>query len=160
VLVGAGSLVLAACDPDPADITVITVETSLSSTYRNLHKVGANGQVVYGWNDLEGTARVDGETIGVQLLGNVEYVDGGGPFGGFVTLSYPDGTLLALRVTEATSIAKTDTSDARFEGLVRVVGGTGRFVDASGRGVLSGRRNDELGGVVEMTYVVRVEGVR
>ena len=151
---------LTACDPDPADITVLTVETSLSSQNRNLHKVGPADEVVYGWNDLQGTAEVGGQTIGVQLLGNVEYVDGGGPFGGFVTLTFPDGALLALRVVDATAIAKTDTSDARFEGLVRVIGGTGRFLEASGRGVLSGRRNDELGGVVEMKYVVRVEGVQ
>lgn len=148
---------LAGCDAASERVTTLSVTTSLSSTYKDLHKVGPDSRIVYGWNDLEGTADVAGEQVEVQLLGDVEYTDGGGPFGGFVTLTFPDGAVLALRVVDARATAKTDTSDARFTGLVRVIGGTGRFVEASGRGVLVGRRNDELGGVVEMTYTVRLE---
>lgn len=156
-LAGCALVILAACDPAADRVTTLSVTTSLSSKYKDLHNVGADNRIVYGWNDLEGTAQVGDETVQVQLLGDVEYTDGGGPFGGFVTLTFADGAVLALRVVDARAVAKTDTSDARFTGLVRVIGGTGRFVEASGRGVLEGRRNDELGGVVEMTYTVRLE---
>jgi hypothetical protein len=141
---------------DEAPASTMTIEVSLSSKYKNLHKVGPDDSVVYGWNDLQGEAVVDGEKVQVAMLGVVQYVNGEGPFGGTVTLTFPDGSKLAFDQVDAKATAKTDTTDARFSGLVRVIGGTGRFAETTGRGVLAGRRNDSLGGVVEMRFVLRL----
>lgn len=148
-------LVFAACDDAPTSTMVVDV--SLTSQGKNLHKVGADDSIVYGWNDLQGDATVDGEQVHVAMLGVVQYVKGAGPFGGSVTLTFPDGSVLAFDQVEARATAKTDTTDAKFAGLLRVIGGTGRFATAAGRGLLTGRRNDSLGGVVEMHFVLRLK---
>ena len=51
-----------------------------------LEKLGAGGEITYGWNQLTGTAPSASGDIGVTLLGNVEYTNGVGPFFGFMTL--------------------------------------------------------------------------
>ena len=148
-------LSLAACG-DGRATTPLVVEVSLTSQYKNLHKAGAGDSIVYGWNDLEGDTEVNGEKVHVQLLGSVEYTNGGGPFGATTTFSFADGSTLAVASVDGRATAKTDTSDATFSSLLRVIGGSGRYVGASGRGVMTGRRNDTLGGVVEMTFDLKL----
>ena len=158
VLGATGLGALTACGETSAPSRALDVEVALTSRYKRLHTVGPENSIVYGWNDLEGTTEIDGEEVAVEMLGHVEYVNGGGAFGGPVTLTFPDGSTLAFAQVQAIATAKTDTSDARFRGLLRIIGGTGRFVDARGRGTLEGRRNDSLGGTVEMRFRLQVVG--
>lgn len=62
----------------------------LTSADNTLHTVGPEGAQIYGRNNLVGQTEVDGETVQVELLGNVDYTNGRGPFDGFLTLTFPD----------------------------------------------------------------------
>ena len=79
-----------------------------------LYQVGPANQTVYGWNRLTCTTRVGGETVDVELLGSVDYVNGSGDFFGFVTITFADGSSLGVRLTEGHAEAATDTTDATF----------------------------------------------
>ena len=146
-----------ACSREAANVVPIRFEVSLTSVAKDLYKVGPNDSIVYGRNLLEGDALIDGEAVHVEMFGHVEYVNGGGDFDGPVTLTFEDGSLLGFDMVNGVATARTDTSDARFSALIRIIGGTGRFLNASGRGTLHGRRNDALGGVVEMTFEMNVQ---
>ena len=56
--------------------TPLHVTADLDSQSRTLHTVGADGSVTYGWNQLVGTATVDGQPVGVELLGQRELREG------------------------------------------------------------------------------------
>ncbi|MCD9623967.1 hypothetical protein [Rhabdothermincola salaria] len=179
-LLSAGSLGLAACGSDddagaegttttteatgngagassgaqPAEVDQ-TVAAVLSSVETNLNQAGPDGQVVYGWNHLVGDGTgsgtiTDGDVV-VDMLGNVDYVDGSGEFFGFITFDFGDAGTLAVRM-DGSAQAATDTSDAALSADLEILGGTGDLVDASGTGRFEGGRPERLGGAVEGTY--------
>lgn len=128
--------------------TVTSVDTELNEL---------PGDIVYGWNDLQGKTRWGNQSARLRFLGEVDYVDGSGPFGGFVTVTQRKGTQLAWRVTgRAVSPPGPGTRDATFTGTVRVIGGSGRFTGATGSGTMTGSRNASLGGTVTLTFTVTV----
>ena len=98
------ALALAGCTKDVAppptsaaiskDAETVTVQ--MSSTGTTTYKVGAAGDTQYGQNKLEGKANVLGQPATVEILGNVEYVKGEGPFYGFLTVKWEDGSSLSL----------------------------------------------------------------
>lgn len=138
-------------DPD------VSVTVQITSDEQRLAQVGPGDSVVYGWNRLVGSGEGDGPgasgTVEVEMLGNVSYRDGNGPFFGFVTFTFDDGATLAVRM-EGEATASTDTSDASFSAELDVLGGTGRLVDTAGSGTFEGERGDELGGAVESTFEI------
>jgi hypothetical protein len=83
-------------------------------------------------------------------------VNGSGEFFGFVTVNFPDGSSLGLRLTEGRTEAATDTTNATFTSPLRVMGGTGRYADVEGTGEFEGERDDELGGVVDGTFHIEL----
>jgi hypothetical protein len=117
------------------------------------------GGVTYGWNDLRGPTRWGSKSAQMRFLGSVDYVDGTGPFGGFVTVTRADGVRLALAVSGwATSPpGRPGTSHAKFRGTVTVIGGTGPFARAQGTGTMEGRRKAALGSPVELTFNITVQ---
>lgn len=146
-LLPVGLLLFAACGGDDGEEMAWTAD--ITSVDQALFTVNEEDETVYGWNRLAGEAEIDGETVEVDMLGTVDYVNGSGPFGGFVTLTFPDGTLLSLR-QDGEAQAATDTSDAELGADLTVIGGTGRFLDASGDGEWTGYRDETLGGAVRM----------
>ena len=117
------------------------------------------GDITYGWNDLQGTTKWGGKNARVRFLGSVDYVDGTGPFGGFVTITRSDGTQLALSVSgwASTPSSEPGTANATFAGTVRVIGGSGPYQGAVGTGTMSGYRKAALGSPVQLTFSVTVE---
>ena len=90
------------------------LQADLESQSRTLHTVGADGSITYGWNQLVGTATVDGQPVGVELLGNVSYVKGSGPIFGFVTYTFADGSTLGVQMQgAATATDDGDDDDVR-----------------------------------------------
>ena len=77
-----GSLVGSSCSTSPYPVTALDMTTQLTSQQRVLHKVGANTENLYGWNQLTGTAQFDGAAVEVEMLGNVQYLNGSGGFFG------------------------------------------------------------------------------
>jgi hypothetical protein len=117
--------------------------------------------VVYGWNLLTGEGTASGSVhegaTAVEMLGNVDYVDGNGEFFGFITFDFGGGTTLAVRM-DGSAAAATDTSDATLEADLVVLGGTGSLVDAAGTGRFEGSRPERLGGAVQGTYRFDLDG--
>lgn len=149
---------LGACSQDidviAGDVTEsIALSAELTSSSSLLGTVNTGDSTVYGWNLLEGTATNDGDPVEVQMLGNVDYVDGNGDFFGFITFTLADGSTIGVRmVGEAT--AASDTSNATFVSSLSVVGGTGTYLDVSGTGTFTGERQDALGGVVSSRFTL------
>jgi hypothetical protein len=116
------------------------------------------GGITYGWNDLRGPTKWGKASAQLRFLGSVDYVDGTGPFGGFVTITRSDGVKLALSVSGwATSPPEQGTANATFRGTVTVIGGSGPFAGATGTGTMSGYRKAALGSPVELTFSVTVQ---
>ena len=137
--------------------TPLTVEAELESQSRNLHTVGADGSVTYGWNQLVGTATVDGQAVGVELLGNVSYVKGSGPIFGFVTYTFADGSTLGVQFQGAAT-ATANGDETSFAATLGVLGGTGRYATATGGGVFTGSRKAALGTTVSATFDLTIAG--
>ncbi len=133
----------------------LTFATEVTSVGTDLTELP--GDIVYGWNNLQGKTRWGSRSAALNFLGEVDYVDGSGPLGGFVTVTHPNGMQLALRVNgQATSPPGPGTKDATFRGTVRVIGGSGRFAGATGHGTMTGSRTASLGGAVALTFTVTV----
>jgi quercetin dioxygenase-like cupin family protein len=130
---------------------------NLTSPDRRLYTVGPAGSLVYGWNHLTGTSKFDSEEVGVDLLGSVNYVSGNGPFSGFITFTFPDGSTLGVAMQGATK-ASADTKNATFIATLGVIGGTGRFADVTGVGTFVGSRTAALGAAVAATFDLSLVG--
>jgi hypothetical protein len=137
--------------------TPLQVSADLGSQSRNLHTVGSDGAVTYGWNRLVGTATVDGRPVGVEMLGNVNYVKGSGPIFGFVTFTFSDGSSLGVQF-QGSATATSDGGETSFAATMGVVGGTGRYASATGAGTFTGSRKAALGTTVAATFDLHVGG--
>ena len=100
-----GSLVGSSCSTSPHPATVVEIATQLTSQQRTLHKVGANDENVYGWNQLTGTAKVDGATV--EMLANVNYLKGSGEF-------FAKMPSVGWWIPPPTSTCECPASNARF----------------------------------------------
>lgn len=133
----------------------LTFTSTVTSVGTELNELP--GDIVYGWNELRGKTRWGNRSARLTFLGDVDYVDGSGPFGGFVTVTHRNGTQLAWRVSgKSASPPGPGTKDATFTGAVRVIGGSGRYAGATGVGTMTGSRTASLGGAVTLTFTVRV----
>lgn len=133
----------------------IELRTVFSSTGTTLQKLP--GGITYGWNHLVAGTKWGGQDATVDFLGDVSYVNGTGPFNGYITITRADGATLGLRVAgSALSLASAGTSDARFSGNVTVIGGDGPYAGATGIGTMTGSRAAALGSPVTMTFRLTV----
>jgi uncharacterized RmlC-like cupin family protein len=137
--------------------TPLELTADLDSQSRTLHTANADDSVVYGWNLLTGTATFDGAPVAVEMLGNVSYVKGSGPFFGFVTYTFSDGSRLGVQM-QGTAIASADGLSTQLAATLGVVGGTGTYVGATGTGTFIGSRQAELGTTVASTFDLTVTG--
>jgi hypothetical protein len=135
--------------------TPLTVIADLESQSRTLHTMGVDASVTYGWNQLVGTATVDGQPVGVELLGNVSYVKGSGPIFGFVTYTFADGSTLGVQFQGAATV---DGDDTAFAATLGVLGGTGRYASATGTGIFTGSRTAALGTTVKANFDLTIAG--
>ena len=125
----------------------VSFTTMLMSTDKKTHSVGPEGQVLYGWNNLEGATTFEGKGGRTLLQGSVWYVGGSGPFNGFLTITLDDGSTLGLDVTG--TAAKSPTTDVTdFKATLVVIGGSGAYANSTGGGELTGRRDGALGTAV------------
>jgi len=139
----------------PAKTLVFDVDlTSAGTTLETLP-----GDITYGWNDLQGPTRWGKSSAQMRFLGSVDYVDGTGPFGGFVTVTRADGVKIALSVSgwSTSPQDQTGTANATFRGTLTVIGGTGPYAGATGTGTMQGFRKQALGSPVELSFSVVVQ---
>jgi hypothetical protein len=137
--------------------TSLHVAVDLESQSRTLHNAGTDNLVTYGWNQLVGNATVDGQPVGVELLGNVSYVKGGGPIFGFVTYTFADGSTLGVQFQGAATVSAAG-DETNFAATLGVLGGTGRYASATGTGIFRGSRKAALGTTVNATFDLTISG--
>jgi quercetin dioxygenase-like cupin family protein len=136
--------------------TTLHLTTALVSQQRILMNVGSQGSIVYGWNRLTGTATLDGKPVSVDLLGDVNYKSGNGPFSGFITFKFADGATLAVAMQGAATQAPDGTSTV--VATLGILGGTGRYETATGTGTFVGSRSATVGATVAATFDLKVAG--
>jgi len=154
------AVVLAVAVPAAAQAggtTKISVTVTLTSEQTVLHEVGRGGDRTYGWNQLTGTASTDSGDVHVEILGNVEYTKGEGPFFGFLTLEFASRSTLGLHM-EGRAALRDDGSTA-LKAKLRVIDGSAAFTGAKGTGTFVGGRDAELGSPIEITITANVRGL-
>lgn len=134
----------------------VTVQTELDSTQKILHTVSPNGIRTYGFNLLEGTDATGASPVQVQMIGNVTYTKGNGPFFGTITFTAADGSTLGVRM-DGSARALPNGTDAKFQAKLTVLGGTGQWLRAKGRGTFVGSRQAALGTAVQARFVIRLK---
>jgi len=146
-----GFIAPASAAPKGEKIVFLTEFVSEETTLNTLP-----GGYTYGWNYLTSATKIDGKPGKVEFLGVVNYTDGSGPFGGFVTVTLDNGSILGLAVDgQGLSLAKGGgTADARFGGSITVISGSGDFKKAQGIGTMTGSRASTLGSPVTMKFNV------
>lgn len=134
----------------------LTFTSNITSAERVIYQVGPQTEHSYGWNRLTGLTSVAGLPAEVEMLGNVDYKSGSGPFFGFITLTIADGSQLAMRM-DGKAVLNETTKDTRFESPLEIIGGTGRWVKATGKGEFTGNRRGALGSEVELSVGVTIK---
>ncbi|CAB5026696.1 MAG: hypothetical protein F2881_10565 [Actinobacteria bacterium] len=125
----------------------VTFTTVFASKNRRVAEVGPDNQIAYGWNDLDGPTTFEGQPATVEFQGSIWFVNGSGPFSGFVTITLEDGSSLGTNVAGEASLDPT-TKATSFSGRITVIGGTGAYVNSSGAGSWTGLREGAVGDAV------------
>ena len=135
---------------------VVKVEASMASQQKITHTVSPNGRRVYGFNLLLGRDERGSNPIDVEILGNVNYLKGNGPFFGFITFTAKDGSTLGVQMVGKARLLPNGT-DTLVSAPVKVIGGTGRWLHAAGKGTFTGSRTAALGADIESKFVIRLK---
>lgn len=138
--------------------TTISFTVTLGSQQTILEQVGRGGDQTYGWNQLTGSASTASGNVDVQLLGNVQYTKGSGPFFGFLTMKFASLSTLGLRIVNGRATLQSDGTTA-LKSKLKVIGGNAAMTGAKGSGSFTGERRAELGGAIEIKITVRVRGI-
>ncbi len=149
----AGAPASAAVAKKPVTLTFSTTLSSSGTTLESLP-----GGHTYGWNTLNGPTRWGNQDATITFLGDVDYVNGSGPFNGYVTITRADGVILGTHIDgNALAVAAgSDGTRTLFAGSVSVIQGTGTFRGARGIGTMTGSRTAALGSPVKMTLTLSI----
>ncbi len=145
-----GSALIAGISPAQAADTRVTItfKAQLANVSNN---TSTFGDLQYGTTTLQGASLVKGEEVLVRRDSVVEYTDGTGPIGGFLTVSWTDGSRISMRVA-GTGIKAADRTD--FTANLDVFSTSGRWKGYIGHGFMRGVRVGALGSAVVYTYRV------
>lgn len=112
------------------------VSTDLADTTIDSDRFGANA--------MSGDATVNGEPATASMHVTFNYVDAAGTFHGNVLFTTKTGDTLGVWIDGAT-IPVTGGTGARFNGVTRILNGTGAFAGARGIGTFTGGRDNSTG---------------
>lgn len=147
----------ASVDPTGSGVVSEVVAVELRSEFSDLHTLGPDGRRVFGWNLLTGASSFLGQPVQVRLQGSVEYVDGNGPFDGFLRIVAQDGSELAFYVDgQATAGDPTE-----LPGRLDFIGASGQYAAMVAAGQFEGTREASVGApvVTRISLIVDTDGV-
>ena len=139
-----------------SSVTSLTFSTTMTSVETNLESLP--GGHTYGWNHLTSTTMWGNQKATVVFLGDVNYVNGSGAFGGYITVTRADGTKIAF-TSKGNALAENEATEgiaARFTGALEVIGGTNAYARATGIGTMTGTRAAAIGSPVKLTFKLSV----
>lgn len=131
---------------------------SMTSAESTLLKVGPDAQRTYGWNRLVGPTKTQLGDFDVEMLGNVDYLDGNGRFFGFLTYTAPSGDSYGMRMDGQATVNEDGSSTLHAE--LDVIGGTGTYANVTGIGSFDGSREAVVGAPIEIDVKLSLEGVK
>ncbi|MGV1037294.1 MAG: hypothetical protein ACOYD0_09750 [Candidatus Nanopelagicales bacterium] len=146
--------------PSPsASGTEVDFSSTLTSVYSSTDTVGADKNQVYGTNVLTGVATINNRSVRVRMLGTVDYTDGSGPLGGFLQLTWSDGTTMGMR-QEGTAAFDADTKKTKFDATLEVINGSGKAGGTTGAGTWTGASTSTsgLGSSIKIKVKLNVVG--
>ncbi len=129
-----------------------------TSTESRLIKVGVDDARTYGWNKLVGPTETDLGPFDMEMLGNVDYEHGDGPFYGFIDLVAPSGDLIGIRMNGEATVRDDGVTSLAAD--LEVIGGTGEFVRATGEGDMTGTRQAVVGAPIDIVIELGLDNVR
>jgi len=132
----------------------VDVTVALSSKQTVLTQAGRGGDVTYGWNQLVGSTTTPSGPTTVEILGNVDYLNGSGRFFGFLTMRF--ASLSTVGFLMEGRAAKQADGTTKLTATLKVVDGTAAFTGARGSGSFRGARAAALGSPIEITIRARV----
>jgi len=132
----------------------IDVTVTLTSRQTVLTQVGKGGDLTYGWNQLTGSADTPSGQTNVELLGNVDYLNGSGRFFGFLTMKFASLSTLGFLVEGRA--AKQASGSTKLKATLKVIEGNAAFTGAKGAGSFTGTRAAALGSPIEITIKAKV----
>jgi hypothetical protein len=112
------------------------------------------GQEQFGVGRLASIVDIDGEEVIFEVLVSLEYIDGSGPFTGFLSLFWPNGDAVVCRYEAV--VVRDEAGDSRWNSILHVIDGSGSLTGATGVGTVSGFRSAALGGSVEYTVDINI----
>lgn len=133
-----------------------TVKVEMSSKANTLFEIGRDGSQTYGQNTLVGDAQVLGETAQVEILGNVDYTKGSGPFFGFLSVRWSDGSSVVFDMDGEAVRDADGATELRSD--LRHIGGSGRYVDAEAAAEFRGSRAAAVGSPITIELTLDVTG--
>jgi len=134
--------------------TPMHLTTQLASQTRTLLTAGPQGSITYGWNRLAGTSTLDNSPVSIDMLGDVNYTSGNGPFSGYITFSFADGSTVAVAMNGA-AVQSADGS-SNVNATLGIFGGTGKYEKAKGTGTFAGTRPAAVGASIASTFDLKV----
>lgn len=137
--------------------TEVGFNSNLTSIYSSTDTVGADKNQVYGTNVLTGVTTINDRSVRVRMLGTVDYTDGSGPIGGFLQLTWSDGTTLGMR-QQGTAAFDADTKKTAFDATLEVINGSGKAGATTGSGTWTGTRASTLGSSVKIKVKLNLVG--
>lgn len=152
IVTGAGGAVATAQGSGQTSNIAVTV--TLTSKQTVLTQVGKGGAKTYGWNQLTGSADTASGKTDVELLGNVNYVQGSGRFFGFLTLKF--ASLSTVGFLMEGRAAKQPDGSTKLSATLKVIDGDAAFTGATGTGTFSGTRAAALGSPITITIKAKV----
>ncbi|MEQ1948008.1 MAG: hypothetical protein ABL995_12515 [Bryobacteraceae bacterium] len=90
--------------------------------------------------------QIDGANVDLELIARLEYTNGSGPFSGFITHRWQNGDVLVTRYVGG-AVLNADNSST-VTGTLTVLGGEGKYLNASGYGTVLGHRDGVFGSPV------------
>ena len=147
----------ASVDPSGSGVVSEVVAVELRSEFSDLHTLGPDGRRVFGWNLLVGDSSFLGQPVQVRLQGSVEYLDGNGPFDGFLRIVAQDGSELAFYVDGQATAGDPTELPARLD----FIGATGSYAAMVAAGQFEGTREAAVGApvVTRISLIVDTDGV-
>ncbi len=142
--------------PDSTRTIEFSVQATGVETDQTFRTTGPASELRYGNGRLTGSTTIDGRAATAELLAQVGYRDGSGPFAGFWTFTFSDSANLVLSYSGETTASGSDTT---IIGDLRVFGGTGAYAHVTGGGTLRGERMAALGGDVAYQFTLRLGGL-
>lgn len=137
-----------------AQTSTINVTVTLTSKQTALTQVGKGGDITYGWNQLDGSTDTTSGKADVELLGNVNYLNGSGRFFGFLTMKFASLSTVGFFV-EGRANKQVDGS-TKLEATLKVIDGDAAFTGSSGTGSFTGTRAAALGNPITITVKAKM----